>query len=285
MKWKKWLALSVALLMALMVAACGSSADQGNGDQQAASAVEAIKKRGKLVVGVKYDTYLFGYKDPADNQVKGFEIDLMKELAKRMLGDENKIELKEVNSKTRIKLLKGGDIDLICATMTITEKRKEEIDFSRVYFMAGQSLLVHKDSPIKDVKDTAGKRVATAKGATSGKNIQAVVPNVDLKLYENYADAFTALRAGQVDALTTDDSILMGMQQQDPNYKLVGEHFTQEPYGIGVDKKNKDLLEYVNKFLDDIMKDGTYDTLYKKWFKKDPPKDLPKDAVQKSPTT
>lgn len=282
MKMKKWLAVFVALMVALMTAACGSSADQGG--EQAASAVEKIKKRGKLIVGVKYDTNLFGYKDPADNQVKGFEVDLMKELAKRMLGDENKIELKEVNSKTRIKLLKGGDIDLICATTTITDKRKKEIDFSHVYFMAGQSLLVPNNSPIKDVKDTAGKKVAAVKGANSVNNIKALVPNVELQLYDNYADAFTALRSGQVEALTTDDSILLGMQQQDPRFKLVGGQFTQEPYGIGVDKKNKDLLEYVNKFLDDIMKDGTYEKLYKKWFKKDPPKDMPKDAVQKSPT-
>jgi putative glutamine transport system substrate-binding protein len=202
-----------------------------------------------------------------------------------MLGDENKLELKEVNSKTRIKLLKAGDVDLICATMSITDDRKKQIDFSRVYFMAGQSLLVPNNSPIKDVKDTAGKTVATAKGATSGKNLQALVPNAKIELFENYADAFSALRAGRVDALTTDDSILMGMQQQDPRFKIVGGQFTQEPYGIGVDKSHKDLLNYVNQFLDDIMKDGTYARLYKKWFKKDPPKDLPRDAVQHSPTS
>jgi putative glutamine transport system substrate-binding protein len=283
MRLKKWFAAALALLTAVSVTACGGGDTKSNA--QSGSYVETIKKRGKLVVGVKYDTYLFGYKDPQDGQVKGFEVDLMKELAKRMLGAESKLELKEVNSKTRIKMLKGGDIDLICATMTITDQRKKEIDFSRVYFMAGQSLLVPNNSPIKSVKDTAGKKVATAKGATSGKNLQAVEPNAQIELFENYADAFTALRAGRVDALTTDDSILMGMQQQDPRFKIVGGQFTKEPYGIGVDKKNKDLLEYVNKFLDDIMKDGTYDKLYKKWFKQDPPKDLPRDAVQQAPKT
>jgi putative glutamine transport system substrate-binding protein len=283
MRLKKWFAAALALLTAVSLTACGGGDTKSNA--QSGGYVETIKKRGKLVVGVKYDTYLFGYKDPQDGQVKGFEVDLMKELAKRMLGDANKLELKEVNSKTRMKMLKGGDIDLVCATMTITDQRKKEIDFSRVYFMAGQSLLVPNNSPIKSVKDTAGKKVATAKGATSGKNLQAVEPNAQIELFENYADAFTALRAGRVDALTTDDSILMGMQQQDPRFKIVGGQFTKEPYGIGVDKKNKDLLEYVNKFLDDIMKDGTYDKLYKKWFKQDPPKDLPRDAVQQAPKT
>ncbi|WP_124728216.1 transporter substrate-binding domain-containing protein [Staphylospora marina] len=284
MRLKKWFAAALALVTAFGLTAC-TGGDESTKEAASGSYVETIKQRGKLVAGVKYDTFLFGYKDPQDGQVKGFEIDLMKELAKRMLGDENKLELKEVNSKTRMKMLQGGDIDLICATMTITDQRKQEIDFSRVYFMAGQSLLVPVNSPIQSVKDTAGKKVATAKGATSGKNLEAVEPNAKIELFDNYADAFTALRAGRVDALTTDDSILMGMQQQDPNFKIVGGQFTQEPYGIGVDKRNKDLLEYVNKFLDEIMQDGTYDNLYKKWFKKDPPKDLPREAVQESPTT
>lgn len=282
MKIKKWFAGMMAATLALFTAACSSSG--GEDTASSGNYVDKIKERGKLVAGVKHDTFLFGFKDPSDGQVKGFEIDLMKELAKRMLGDENKLELKEVNSKTRIKLLKSGDIDLICATMTISEKRKEEVDFSYVYFMAGQSLLVPNDSPIQNVKDTAGKKVAAVKGATSGNNLKAVEPNAQIEYYENYADAFTALRSGRVDALTTDDSILMGMQQQDPRFKLVGGQFTQEPYGIAVDKKNKDLLNYVNQFLDEIMQDGTYDELYKKWFKKDPPKDIPKDAVMQSPT-
>jgi len=281
MRIKKWFIGALAASLALFTAAC-SGGDQGGAP--AGNYVDTIKKRGKLVAGVKHDTFLFGYKDPKDGQVKGFEVDLMKELAKRMLGDENKLELKEVNSKTRIKLLKGGDIDLICATMTISEKRKKEVDFSHVYFMAGQSLLVPNNSSIQKVEDTAGKKVAAVKGATSGNNLKALVPNANIDYYENYADAFTALRSGRVEALTTDDSILMGMQQQDPRFKLVGGQFTKEPYGIAVDKKNKDLQKYVNQFLDEIMKDGTYDRLYKKWFKQDPPKNLPKDAVLESPT-
>ncbi|MFC7442573.1 transporter substrate-binding domain-containing protein [Laceyella putida] len=279
---RKWFAVLLVVALAVFTAACGGT---NEADKPASgNLLDEIKQRGKLVVGVKYDTHLFGYKDPQDGQVKGFEVDLMKELAKRLLGDESKLELKEVNSKTRIKLLNGGDIDLICATMTISEKRKKEVDFSRVYFMAGQSLLVPNNSPIKSVADTKGKKVATAKGATSGNNLKAVQPDAQIQLYENYADAFTALRAGQVDALTTDDSILMGMQQQDPNYKLVGGQFTKEPYGIGIKKGNTELQAYVNKFLDDIIQDGTYGKLYEKWFKQEPPKDLPREAVQASPS-
>jgi aspartate/glutamate/glutamine transport system substrate-binding protein len=229
------------------------------------------------VAGVKYETLLFGYKDPGDGQVKGFEVDLMKELAKHLLGDENKLQLKEVTSKTRVKLLQAVDIDLIAAVMAMTTKREEEVDFSHVYFIAGQSLLVPNNSTIRNVKDTAGKKVAATKGSINGTNIQALVPDVKVELYENIADAFTALRQGKVDAMTTEDCILMGIQQQNPDFKLVGEPFTQETYGIAIDKKNKDFTLYVNKFLDDIMKNGIYEKLYKKWFKKDPPRELFKD--------
>jgi len=276
--WKRWLTLCLSVVLAFSLTACGdgSSADD--------SSLAAIKKRGKLVVGVKYDTNLFGYKDPADGQVKGFEIDLMREFAKRLLGDEKKVEFKEVTSKTRIKMLQSGDIDVIAATMTITDKRKKQVDFSRVYFMAGQSLLVPTNSSITGLKSLNGKVVATAKGATSGRNLEKLAPGVKIKEYENYADAFTALKSGQADAVTTDDSILMGMQQQDPTrFKLVGGQFTQEPYGIAVKKGNKDLLKALNDFLNEIMKDGTYQKLYRKWFKKNPPANIPVEAVQKTP--
>jgi aspartate/glutamate/glutamine transport system substrate-binding protein len=268
MYFRKWFACMLMMVLAFTMVSCN------NAGPQTGSYVEKIKKRGKLVAGVKYDTFLFGYKDPRDGQVKGFEIDLMKELAKRLLGDESKLQLKEVNSKTRVKLLQAGDIDLIAATMTITDKRKQETDFSRVYFLAGQSLLVPNTSTIQTVQDTAGKEVAAVKGATSGDNLKKLVPSVKLELYENYADAFTALRAGKVAALTTDDSILLGMQQQNPGFKLVDGTFTQEPYGMAIDKKNKDFTQYVNQFLDDIIKEGTYETLYQKWFKKAPPQEL-----------
>jgi aspartate/glutamate/glutamine transport system substrate-binding protein len=273
---QKWLIWLFVLGLVFSTTACGTN------EAAKSNSLEAIKKRGKLVAGIRYDVYLFGYKDPSDGQVKGFEIDLMKELAKRMLGSEKKLELKEVTSKTRIPMLNNGDVDLVAATMTITEERKKQLDFSHVYYLAGQSLLVRKDSDIQGVKDLNGKVVMTAKGATSGQVIRDLVPGVQLKEYENYADAFTALKSGKGDAVTTDDSILLGMEQQAPDQvRLVDEQITQEPYGLGMAKGNKSLVKYVNQFLKEIQEDGTYDKLYKKWFKKAPPKDIPEEAVQK----
>ncbi len=176
-------------------------------------------------------------------------------------------------------MLTSGDIDLIAATMTITEERKKQIDFSHVYYLAGQSLLVPEDSAIKTVKDAKGKKVSTAKGATSGKNLEKHVPGVIVEEYDNYADAFTALKSKKVDAVTTDDSILLGMAESDSNYHVLSEKFTKEPYGMGIKKGNEQLKKYVNDFIVEIQKNGKYAELFKKWFKKDAPTDLPKEAV------
>lgn len=253
----RWAVAILSLLVALTVSGCGDKAPD---------TLEAIKKRGKVVAGVKYDTKLFGLQDPATGKVEGFDIDIAKALAKKILGDETKVELKEVTSKTRIPLLQNGDIDLIIATMTINEERKKQVDFSDVYFNAGQSLLVKKGSPIQGLESlTKDSKVLAVKGSTSAKNIREKAPDVTVLEFENYQDAFTALKAGQGDALTTDNSILLGMQKQDPNYVLVGGNFTEEPYGIAIRKGDIEFVNTVNELLKEMKDSGEYDKLYEQW--------------------
>ncbi|BDG47668.1 MULTISPECIES: transporter substrate-binding domain-containing protein [Parageobacillus] len=278
--WKMWITLALtALLSITALAGCSSeSSTTNNGDgtkstetSAGTNTLEKIKKRGKLIVGVKYDLNLFGLKNPETGKVEGFDIDIAKGLAKKILGDENKIELKEVTSKTRIPMLNNGEIDAIIATMTITEERKKEVDFSDVYFMAGQSLLVKKDSKINSVKDLKkGMTVLTAKGSTSAQNIRKVAPQVNVLEFENYAEAFTALKAGQGDALTTDNALLWGMAKQDPNYRVLDETFTEEPYGIAVRKGDTEFLKVINEYLKEIKENGEYDKIYEKWIGKKP---------------
>jgi len=230
------------------------------------SAVTQAKQRGKLIVGVKYDTHLFGRKDPQDGQVKGFDIDIAKALAKHLLGDEHKLELKEVTSKTRIPALQNGQVDVIIATMTITEERRQVVDFSEVYFEAGQSLLVPIDSPITGIQNLSGKTVIAVKGSTSTANIREKTPNAQVKEYENYAEAFMALKSKKGEALTTDNSILLGMQKEDPSFKLVGGLFTSEPYGIAVRKGDAEMLKVVNELLKNLKESGKYNEIYQTWF-------------------
>ena len=264
-KTKRFLLLTVVALLSVMVlAACNS--DSGN-SSDGENVLERIKERDKIIFGVKHDTKLFGLKNPSTGDVEGFDIDIAKQLAKEILGDENKVEFVEVTSKTRIPLLNKGDIDAIIATMTISDDRKKEVDFTEVYFLAGQSLLVKKGSSVQSIEDlTKDTTVIAVKGSTSTDNIRKAAPDAHVLEFENYAEAFTALKAGKGEALTTDDSILAGMASEDDSYELVGENFTEEPYGIAAKKGEKEFVDALNAGLESLNSSGEFDTIYDSWF-------------------
>lgn len=256
------LLMSIMLSLVFLLGACGAK------NMSEKNVLDDIKKSEKMVWGVKYDTKLFGLMNIEKREVEGFDIDIAKEVTKRLLGSADKAEFVEVTSKTRIPLLKNGNIDAIIATMTISEERKKQVDFSDVYFDAGQSLLVPKGSDVKSVDDlTKGKIVLAVKGSTSAINIKEKAPEATVLELENYAEAFTALQSNQGDAMTTDNSILLGMASENPDYELAGGNFTDEPYGIAFNKGQEDLVKQVNSILSDMKKDGTYDKIYKKWIK------------------
>ncbi|MGN7395344.1 transporter substrate-binding domain-containing protein [Peribacillus frigoritolerans] len=273
LKKKKWLKLSLlSLLAVILLAGCGGGndtdkAEEGGGKGKEEDVLAQVKEKDKIVFGVKNDTRLFGLKNPSTGEVEGFDIDIAKALAAEILGDENKVEFKEVTSKTRMALLNNGDIDAIVATMTITEDRKKEVDFTDVYFDAGQSLLVKKGSDIKGIDSLKGKKVLAVKGSTSSINIREKATEAQVLEFENYSEAFAALKSGQGDALTTDDSILYGMADEDPSYELVGGTFTEEPYGIAVKKGNTEFVEELNKALKSLKDSGKYDEIHDKWIK------------------
>ncbi|HEU4963012.1 MAG TPA: transporter substrate-binding domain-containing protein [Bacilli bacterium] len=252
----------VSSLAAFTLAGCSSS--------DKVDTLAKVKDADKLVAGVKFDTNLFGLKNPTSGEVEGFDIDIAKAITKEILGDESKLELKEVTSKTRIPMLEKGDIDLIIATMTITDERKKQVNFSDVYFNAGQSLLVKEGSDVKGIDSLDGKKVIAVKGSTSAKNIREKAPNAEVLEFDDYAQAFTALKSGKGEALTTDNSILMGMHMQDPNYVLVGGTFTEEPYGIAIAHGDEDMTKAVNDALKKLHDSGEYAKIYKKWFGEEP---------------
>ncbi|WP_114746938.1 transporter substrate-binding domain-containing protein [Falsibacillus pallidus] len=272
--------LVMLLSVGIVLAACGGK--ESSNSNSNASKLDQIKDRGKLVAGVKYDVNLFGLKDPKSGDVKGYDIDLMKALAKHIFGKDKKIddilELKQVNSKTRMELVSSGDIDLASATATITEEREQTVDFGNVYFIAGQSLLVPKDSKIKSVDDLGKDTVViSVKGSTSEQNIKEAAPDAKVTLFDDYAQAFTALKSGKGDVLTTDNAILMGMHKQDPDYVLTGGLFTDEPYGMIFNQDDDEFREYVNDFLNDMKESGELAKIYKKWFGEEPPEDILKE--------
>ena len=248
------------LLPVFFLAACGS--------QSAATVdiTERIEENPTLTWGVKMDTNLFGLYDIQSGEIRGFDIDIAKAITEELTGDAANAEFVEVTSKTRIPLLKNGNIDAIIATMTITEERKEQVNFSNVYFDAGQALLVPNDSLIQSLDDlSADTTVLAVKGSTSAQNIRELAPEANVLELENYSEAFTALKSGQGDAVTTDNAILLGIIADNPGYRLAGGNFTQEPYGIAINKGQDVFLNKVNEALDTIKANGVYDEIYAEW--------------------
>lgn len=243
--------------------ACGSS--------KALSKQDVLKvdtKANTITWGVKADTKLFGLMNIKTSIDQGFEVDIAKALTKEILGKDGKAVFVPITSSTRVPLLRNGNIDAIIATMTITPERAKQVDFTRSYFNAGQSILVKKGSSIKSVKDLnkKGKVVIGVVGSNSVQNIGKFAPKAKLLQMSDYAQALTALKSGQGDALTTDNGILYGMSADNPGYVVVGGSFTHEPYGIAVNQGQTNFKNRINKALTAIEKDGTYNKILMKWF-------------------
>lgn len=231
-----------------------------------ADALDTIKSRGKLLAGVKYDTPPFGFVD-AGNEVAGFDIDLVREVAKK-LGVP--VEFVKVTSPTRIPLLVSGNVDLVAASMTNTPERAQTIDFSITYYTGAQTLVVPDGSKIAGVKDLAGKIVAVQQGTTLEKNLAEVAPGATALPFRDYTSAWLALRQNRADALTGSSDILRGFIKTSQGFKIVGEKFSVEPFGIGFRKGETGLREVVDGVLRDLWKSGRYQALYRKWFEVEP---------------
>ncbi len=231
----------------------------------AGPAVEAIRRRGRLIVGLDQSTNLFSFRDPASGELQGFDVDIAHELARDLLGDPNKVEFRLLTSGDRLDSLKNQTVDVVVNAMTISCARAEEIAFSTVYFEASQRLLVPKDSPVQGPGDLAGKRVCAQLDTTSLATIGRIAPAATLLGAANWDDCLVALQQGQADAASTDDSILAGLAVQDPNLHIVGPSLEPEPYGIGVNRDQQDLVRAVNASLDRMRRDGTWLSLYQTW--------------------
>jgi polar amino acid transport system substrate-binding protein len=165
--------------------------------------------------------------------------------------------------------------------MTMNCQREQDIDFSTVYFQAGQEILVPSDSSINGDFALNGKRVCATKGSTSLQNLVMVAPQAILWEVPNETDCLVMLQQGQVDAVSTDNAILQGLAAQDPNTKIVGPPFTQEPYGMAISKAHPEFTAFVNGVLAQERADGTWASIYAKWLGPNPP--APPVATYKAP--
>jgi polar amino acid transport system substrate-binding protein len=257
-------ASEVASAFGAAVDSCDASASL-RPSTEAGPAEEAIRQRGRLIVGLDQSTNLFSFRDPVSGQLQGFDVDIAGEIARDLVGDPSKVEFRLLTSPERITALENQTVDIVVNAMTITCARAEQIAFSTVYFEASQRLLVPKDSDVQGPADLAGKRVCAQVDTTSLATVSRVAAAATLLAVQNWDDCLVALQQGQADAASTDNSILAGLAVQDPNLHIVGPSLEPEPYGIGINKAQDDLVRAVNAGLERIRGDGTWRSLYQKW--------------------
>ncbi len=231
-----------------------------------------LVKPGVLTVGMDATYPPFEYINETTKEFEGFDVDLMKEIAKRV---KLKVEFVNVAWEGIIPGLTSHKYDCICSAMTITEERAKQVDFSRPYFVASQVIVVRaNDDRIHNVTDLDGKVVGVQMGTTGqffAEKLQKQGINFELKLYKTTPDALMDLKNGRLDAVIIDNGIALWMAKKCPeDYKVIEQRLTYEYYGIAVAKDNPELLKAINKALEEMFKDGTYAKIYKKWFGTEP---------------
>lgn len=230
------------------------------------SRLDAIRANKSITIGVKEDVPLFGLLDPKSGMLSGFDIEIAKGIAKRLLPGENpgtRVRFVEALSKNREAMLQDGAADLVISTYTITDARKQLVDFAGPYYIAGQDVLTLRElidnGTIRGIDDVNGRKVCSVNGSTSLLNLQSAAPRADISITrDKYSECFEELRRGRVDAMTTDDVILLGLALQDKRFGLTGNPFRTEPYGIGVPKGDTELRAFVNDALDDMIRTGEW---------------------------
>ena len=257
--------VATALALMLLAAACGG--DDGGGGQTGGgpsfpegSTMARLQQAGKVRVGTKFDQPLFGQKNLEGN-LEGFDVEIAKIIAGELGIQPSGIEWVEAVSANREPFIQQDKVDFVVATYTINDKRKQVVDFAGPYYVAGQDIMVKKGNPlgIKGPDDLAGKKVCSVTGSTPAENIRTNYPEAKLTEFDVYSKCAEALKNGQVEAVTTDNVILLGLISQDPEaFELVGKKFTEEPYGIGVKKGDTQFRNFINDVLEKAVQDGRW---------------------------
>jgi polar amino acid transport system substrate-binding protein len=237
------------------------------GAMPAGSYMAAIRRRGYLIAGVNAGLLDFGYLNPATGQIEGFEIDLVKQVARAIFGNDNPshYRLLALTVPQRIPFVQEGKVDIVVDAVTITCQRKRQVDFSTVYYDAKQRVLVPSSSRATSIAAFAGKPVCASAQSTPIQIMQALPHPPRTVGLPQAIDCLVALQEGRVDAISTDDSILLGFKTQDPNTKIIGPSLAEVPYGMAISKAHPDFVRFVNGVIAELRANGTWRQLFDNW--------------------
>jgi len=238
------------------------------GETPSGPTLRKIVDRGRLIAGVSADTYLLGSRNPLTGKIEGFDIDMVKAVAKAIFGDENAYQLKVITAAQRIPALQNGDVDMVARNMTINCDRWKQIAFSTEYYRSGQKIMVRKGAKATSLADLNGQRVCAPKGTSSMDNLIRRAPKAIAVGADTHTGCLVMFQQGAVAAITGDDTVLAGLAAQDP-YAVVPDQtaFTAEPYGLGFNTKSTDLVRFVNARLDQMRSDGEWTAIYNRWLR------------------
>ena len=225
-----------------------------------------LAEQGSIRIGTKYDQPGLGNINLETDEPEGFDVEIAKIVAGKLGIEAGDIEWVETVSANREAFIVNDRVDLVIATYTINDERKEQVDFAGPYYVAGQDLLVAEDDDsINGPDDLAGKRVCAASGSTPIENIRENYPDAEPVEFDTYTECVDQLETGQVDAVSTDDIILAGYAA-DPKYegkfRVVGETFSEEPYGIGLKKGEDEWRDFLNDTLEEAYEDGSWEEAF-----------------------
>ncbi len=228
--------------------------------------LQSIKTRGKIIIGVRDDTKPFGYRDK-DGNLTGFDVDLAKMVAEHLLGDPSKVDFVVVSADERIEALNSKAVDMLIATMTITQQRLRVVDFSEAYYVAGQAVMVRAKSPYTTFNELADQSLIVVYGTTGEKSLRDIYPTARIIAFKTYPEAFAALLAGEAEAIVADDVVLLGYALGDKSVRLLSKRYSREPYAIAFrqGEMSKALQVDVNEYINFLLSTGRLKQLANKY--------------------
>ncbi len=259
--------------MMVALAACGNagSDDSAGADVEVAenaadefedgTRMKELAESGEIVIGVKYDQPGIGFKGAADDVPVGFDPEIGKILAGTLGIAEDAITWKETISDNREPFLESGEVDLVVASYSITDERRQVVGQAGPYYVTGQQLMVRSDSDIESLEDVKGQEVCSVTGSTSLENIEA--EGAKPRGFDTYSECVDQVRSGSVDAMTTDGAILLGYAAEAPEeFKVVVDPFSEERYGVGYSKDAPEMCQWINDTLEASFEDGSWEAAF-----------------------